>query len=114
MRYSFFPILLSVTITLWYPGAGRPGGVSRLPAPWTFPARPCTGSACLSRTLPSVSSRWRRRIRAALNNKPLAGFLVRFQVRHGLGVMPSFDEERVTEEELDLLVEYLAALRRSN
>ena len=43
----------------------------------------------------------------ALNNKPLPGFLVRFQVRNGLGVMPAFSEETISEEELDALVAYV-------
>jgi mono/diheme cytochrome c family protein len=47
----------------------------------------------------------------ALNNKPLPGFLIRFQVRHGLGVMPSFSDEVIGDEELDDLVAYLKELR---
>ena len=49
----------------------------------------------------------------ALNDKPLPGFLVKRQVRWGLGVMPSFGEDKISAEELDLLVEYMAALRKS-
>lgn len=49
----------------------------------------------------------------ALNNKPLPGFLVRFQVRHGLGAMPAFDETALPAADLDALVAYLAALRRN-
>lgn len=48
----------------------------------------------------------------ALNNKPLPGFAIRYQVRHGLGVMPSFPEERLSDEDLDALVAYLKKLRR--
>jgi mono/diheme cytochrome c family protein len=47
----------------------------------------------------------------ALNNKPLPGFLMKFQVRHGLGAMPSFSEVDITDQELDELVAYLQALR---
>ena len=47
----------------------------------------------------------------AINNKPLPAFAIRYQVRHGLGVMPAFSEEVISEEELDALVEYLFALR---
>lgn len=50
----------------------------------------------------------------ALNNKPLPGFLIKFQVRHGLGAMPAFSEEHISSEELDALVAYLKALRRSD
>jgi mono/diheme cytochrome c family protein len=43
----------------------------------------------------------------ALNNKPLPGFLIRFQIRSGLGAMPAFPERVVGNEELDVLVAYL-------
>lgn len=38
------------------------------------------------------------------------GFAKRFQVRHGLGVMPDFDESVISDEELDKIVLYLKAL----
>lgn len=49
----------------------------------------------------------------ALNDKPLPEFLKKFQVRHGLGTMPSFPEEKISDQQLDDLMEYLKALRRS-
>ena len=49
----------------------------------------------------------------AINNKPLPEFLMRFQVRHGLGTMPSFTEEEITDMQLDNLMRYLKELRRS-
>lgn len=48
----------------------------------------------------------------AINNKPLPGFLIKFQVRHGLGAMPAFPERQIDDAELDDLVAYLKALRR--
>jgi mono/diheme cytochrome c family protein len=48
----------------------------------------------------------------ALNNKPLPGWLIRFQVRNGLRVMPSFSKQEIPDEQLDALVEYLIWLRR--
>ena len=47
----------------------------------------------------------------SLNDKPLPGFLMQFQVRHGLGAMPGFDEERISDQHLDELIGYLQALR---
>jgi mono/diheme cytochrome c family protein len=47
----------------------------------------------------------------AINNKPLPGFLIKFQVRNGLGAMPAFSQNEISPEELDLLVDYLKALR---
>lgn len=40
----------------------------------------------------------------------LPGFAKRFQTRHGLGVMPDFDEKKISEKELDKIVAYLDAL----
>lgn len=50
----------------------------------------------------------------AINNKPLPGFMIRFQVRNGLGVMPSFKEEQISGEELDHLVAYLKEVRKND
>lgn len=47
-----------------------------------------------------------------INDKPLPAGLIEFQVRNGLGVMPAFPEDRISDEELDALVAYLLALRR--
>jgi mono/diheme cytochrome c family protein len=49
----------------------------------------------------------------ALNNKPLPGFLIKFQVRHGLGAMPAFSEREIAPEELNALVAYLKELRQN-
>lgn len=48
----------------------------------------------------------------ALNNKPLPGWLIKFQVRNGMGAMPSFSDEEIGGQELDALVRYLVWLRR--
>src|ERR1044071_4991757 len=47
----------------------------------------------------------------AINNKPLPGFLIRFQVRNGLGAMPAFSDDEISPTELDALLAYLKALR---
>ena len=48
----------------------------------------------------------------SLNDKPLPGFYIKYQVRHGVGAMPSFPERAIGDEELDDLVDYLVALRK--
>jgi mono/diheme cytochrome c family protein len=48
----------------------------------------------------------------AINDKPLPAFLIRLQVRRGLGSMPEFDKGMISEAELDALVTYLHELRR--
>ncbi|MEO6096086.1 MAG: cytochrome c [Fibrobacteria bacterium] len=47
----------------------------------------------------------------ALNNKPLPGFLIAFQARHGLGAMPSFAGDALSKSDLEDLADYLKALR---
>jgi mono/diheme cytochrome c family protein len=49
----------------------------------------------------------------ALNDKPLPRFLLRMQIRRGLGSMPAFGPNRISPEELTDLVEYIVALRRA-
>jgi mono/diheme cytochrome c family protein len=46
-------------------------------------------------------------------DKPLPKWLMRLQVRAGLGVMPSFPKEAINDQELDELLAYLKALRQS-
>lgn len=48
----------------------------------------------------------------AINNKPLPEFLMRFQVRQGLGAMPAFSDDAIDARDLDGLMAYLKVLRR--
>jgi len=47
----------------------------------------------------------------AINNKPIPGFVLRFQVRHGLGAMPKFGHSQISSEALSDLVLYVKTLR---
>lgn len=48
----------------------------------------------------------------AINDKPLPGFMIRLQVRQGFGAMPGFSKKKISDTQLDDLVDYLRALRR--
>ena len=48
----------------------------------------------------------------AINYKPLPGFLIRLQVRNGLGAMPAFPSQELSPGDLDALIAYLKALRQ--
>jgi mono/diheme cytochrome c family protein len=48
----------------------------------------------------------------ALNNKPAPRFLIKLQVRQGLGAMPRFSDSEISSQELDDLVDYMIAMRR--
>jgi mono/diheme cytochrome c family protein len=49
-----------------------------------------------------------------LNDKPVPGFLMKTQVRLGLGKMPGFSKEKIPSGDLDDLVKYIIALRRAD
>lgn len=49
----------------------------------------------------------------AIINKPLPEFLIRFQIRNGLGVMPAFDENVLSDDEVEQIAEYLVYLRKN-
>lgn len=44
-----------------------------------------------------------------LNASPAPDFVKRFQVRHGLGMMPSFHEKEISDESLHDIMAYLKA-----
>lgn len=48
----------------------------------------------------------------ALNDKPLPGFAIRFQIRNGIGAMPAFSEEVISDEDSKKIAAYLKALRK--
>jgi mono/diheme cytochrome c family protein len=50
----------------------------------------------------------------SLNDKPAPEFLMKTQVRVGLGAMPGFSKEQISPEELDDLMAYVIALRKSD
>ena len=47
-----------------------------------------------------------------INDKPLPEFLMRTQVRVGIGAMPGFTEQEISDKELDDLMAYILALRK--
>lgn len=44
-------------------------------------------------------------------NKPLPDFLIRFQIRNGLGVMPAFKKEYLPDEDVKKIISYINALQ---
>jgi mono/diheme cytochrome c family protein len=48
----------------------------------------------------------------AINSNPAPAFIKKFQVRHGLGVMPSFKENRISDADLDDVAAYLKARKK--
>lgn len=50
----------------------------------------------------------------ALNNKPAPVFLMKTQVRLGLGAMPGFNKEQIPPQDLDALMDYVIKLRKAD
>jgi mono/diheme cytochrome c family protein len=48
----------------------------------------------------------------AINSNPAPQFVKRFQVRHGLGVMPSFKENEISKTDLQNISRYLKAWKK--
>jgi mono/diheme cytochrome c family protein len=47
----------------------------------------------------------------SLNTKPLPSFVIKTQVRMGMGAMPPFDEQQITDNDLTAVVDYLDRIR---
>lgn len=47
----------------------------------------------------------------SINDKPLPGFMIRLQVRQGVGAMPAFSPDEISPQEVDNLVLFLQELR---
>lgn len=50
----------------------------------------------------------------AIINKPLPASLIRFQIRNGVGVMPDFDEDVLSGEQVEDIAAYLVYLRKKD
>lgn len=48
----------------------------------------------------------------SLNDKPLPRVAMRFQIRHGLGAMPAFSEQQLSDQHVEDILDYIIALRR--
>ncbi|GHA25394.1 hypothetical protein GCM10007103_03290 [Salinimicrobium marinum] len=50
----------------------------------------------------------------AIINKPLPKGLIKFQIRNGIGLMPAFNEEQLSDGQVENIAEYLLYLRKDN
>jgi mono/diheme cytochrome c family protein len=92
-------------------------GSARRSEPLTGPeqlnAPAARGETVFARHCEMCHTRGEAALGPALNDKPLPGFLIAFQVRHGVGAMPAFSEREISDTELDDLLAYVKALRRA-
>jgi mono/diheme cytochrome c family protein len=47
----------------------------------------------------------------SLNEKPLPGLAIKAQIRNGLGAMPSFSDEMLSDKDVDAIVAYMKEMR---
>jgi mono/diheme cytochrome c family protein len=50
----------------------------------------------------------------ALNDKPLPPFLMKTQIRAGLGAMPAFSPAEISSADVDAIIAYLKTIRRAD
>ena len=50
----------------------------------------------------------------ALNDKPLPEFLLKTQIRVGLGAMPAFSPREMSDADVDAVIAYLKMIRRAD
>jgi mono/diheme cytochrome c family protein len=91
-------------------------GPSRLPPPQAAPAGVDTaeerrGEVVYMRHCHSCHPGGAAGLGPSLNDKPLPKALVKTQVRKGLGAMPAFGEEEISDDDLEALGAYVVSLR---
>lgn len=74
-------------------------------------ARVAEGERVYTRECSLCHPRGEAGLAPAINNKPLPAFLIRFQIRHGLGAMPAFPESELSDAEVDAIIAYLMHMR---
>jgi mono/diheme cytochrome c family protein len=104
-------LLLLAALAAVAAGCGSARRREPIRGPMTLEAREQRGQVVFMRQCHHCHPAGEAGLGPSLNNKPRPDFLKRFQVRHGLGAMPAFAEERVDDEQLDDLMAYLSALR---
>ena len=98
-------------LALWLAGCASARRGEPLRGPIALDERSARGREVFQRSCHGCHPDGEGGLGPALNNKPLPSFVIRYQVRHGLGTMPSFPKERLSDEDLDAVVAYLKRLR---
>ena len=50
----------------------------------------------------------------ATNDKPLPEFLIATQIRTGLGAMPAFSQQEISDSDVAAIIAYMKAIRRAD
>jgi mono/diheme cytochrome c family protein len=110
-RIPLWILLAGAMITAASCGAARRG--SSLPEPMQFAsAEAASGEVYFMRICNQCHPRGEAGLAPGIIDKPLPAFLIRTQVRNGLGAMPAFSQAEITDGQLDAIIAYLGELRR--
>jgi mono/diheme cytochrome c family protein len=104
------PLVAAIALLLAACGAGRRGEPLVGPMDLSDPAV-ASGRTVYARQCNHCHPGGEAGLGPSLNDKLLPRWLMRFQVRHGLGAMPAFPEEQVSDGKVDDLLTYVKALR---
>ena len=103
-------LLLGILVLL--PGCGSARRTEPIVGPMSVAADDLTqGRKLFMKNCDQCHPRGEAGLAPALNNKPLPAFLMKFQVRHGLGAMPAFSKDDISDQDLARIISYLQALR---
>jgi mono/diheme cytochrome c family protein len=105
---AFLSALLSIL-----PGCSSPRKSEPISAPLKLNASESQGRDLYERHCYKCHTQGEGGLGPSLNEKPLPRFAMKFQIRHGLGTMPAFPPERLSDEDVDRIVQYLVALRHN-
>lgn len=112
MKIKYLSLLVGMLMVCWMSGCSARRGVPYTEPLQTEAAEVVQGKMLYDRYCNSCHPGGASGLGPALNNKPLPGFLVRFQIRKGLGVMPAFSDEVISDKETKMIVAYMKKLRK--
>jgi mono/diheme cytochrome c family protein len=111
-KFIYFFLLIISTIVLWSCSASRKSepvvGKSFVP----HNAKVAHGQVVFMANCDKCHPGGEAGLAPAINWNPAPAFVKKFQVRHGLGVMPSFKENKISDADLDDIVAYLKARKK--
>jgi len=105
-------LLLAIILAIYACGTAKRGVPAYAPIPITNPAV-AKGEVVFDNFCQKCHPGGETGLGPAINDKPVPGFVIRFQIRHGLGAMPAFKEDAISDDELDNLLAFIKAMRKA-
>jgi mono/diheme cytochrome c family protein len=109
LRYNLLLLSLLFIIAC---GTAKRGEPTYAPVPTSEPAI-ARGEVVFNTHCQSCHPGGETGLGPAINDKPVPGFVIRFQIRNGLGAMPAFKKDVIPSDELDDLMAYIKAQRKA-